>query len=153
MARKTVRCRSVASSVDYPSLVSTPELSAHRADARWHLDVLRRRPGSGLAAQHRHGRKPPFTARYSSVVRRLARPLGWQHPRRRRDELQPEDRCLRVAGEPAPYRALDAHRADDARLRGHGRGSDGVDPALDRQAGVEQAKRPGEPDLYRTTLH
>jgi hypothetical protein len=70
-----------------------------------------------------------------------------------RHQFQSEDRCLRVAGEPAPHRALDAHRADDARLRGHARGSDGVDPALDRQAGVQQAKRPGEPDLYRTTLH
>jgi hypothetical protein len=41
------------------------------------------------------------------------------------------------------HRTLDAHRADDARLRGHGRGSDGVAPALDRQAGIQQAKRWG----------
>ena len=37
---------------------------------------------------------------------------------------------------------------NDPRLRGHDRGSDRVDPAVDRQAGVRQAERPGEPDLY-----
>ena len=33
------------------------------------------------------------------------------------------------------------------------RGSDGVDEALDRQAGVHQAERRGEPDLLRAALH
>jgi hypothetical protein len=43
--------------------------------------------------------------------------------------------------------------AVDERIAAAARRLVDVDPALDRQAGVEQAKRPGEPDLYRTTLH
>ena len=54
--------------------------------------------------------------------------------------FSPEDRCVRVAREPAPRRALDAHRAEDARVRGHDRGSDGVDAAVDRQAGVQPGR-------------
>ena len=42
------------------------QLPPHRADARRHLDVLRRRPGPRLAAQHRHGRQPSPAGRASA---------------------------------------------------------------------------------------
>ena len=86
------------------------QLPPHRADAGRHLDLLRRGPRPGLAAQHRHGWRSASARRHPPVVRRLARPLGGQHARRRRDELQPEDRLSGLAREPAPGRALDAHR-------------------------------------------
>ena len=44
------------------------------------------------------------------MVWRLAWPLGRQYPRRRRDELQSEDRFSGLARELALGRALDAHR-------------------------------------------
>ena len=39
-----------------------------------------------------------------------------------------------------------------ARVPGHDRGSDGVDEAVDRQAGVHPAERQGKPDLLRAAL-
>jgi hypothetical protein len=51
------------------------------------------------------------------VVRRLARPLGGQHPRDRCHELQSEDGFPGLARESAPRRALDAERAGHARIR------------------------------------
>ena len=87
------------------------QLPPHRADAGRHHDVLRRGPGPGLAAQHRHERQPASAGQHPPMVRRLARPLGRQHAGRRRDELQPEDRLSGLAREPASGRALDADRA------------------------------------------
>ena len=84
---------------------------------------------------------PHLPAEHPPVVRQLARPLGGQHARHRRDELQSEDRLSRLAREPASGRALDAHRSEHARIRRHDRRPDRVDEALDRQAGVHQAER------------
>ena len=64
-----------------------------------------------------------------------------------------EDRFPGLARELASGRALDADRAEHARIRGHDRRSDGVDAAMDRQGGVHQAERPGEQALYRAALH
>jgi hypothetical protein len=61
-----------------------------------------------MAAQHRHGREPAPAGQYSPVVRRLARPLGGQYARHRRDEFQSEDGFPGLARTPAPDRALDA---------------------------------------------
>ena len=58
-----------------------------------------------------------------------------------------EDRYFRLARKPASRRALDAHGAEDARVRGQDRRSNRVDATLDRQAGVQQAERRAEPDL------
>ena len=55
--------------------------------------------------------------------------------------FSPKTDVSRLARKLAPGRALDAHRATDARLRGHDRGPDGVDEALDRQAGIRPAER------------
>ena len=123
------------------------QLPAHRADARRHHDVLRRGAGPGLAAQHRHERKSASARQHPPVVRRLARPLGGQHARDRRDEFQSEDRFSGLARESASGRALDAHRPDHARLCGDGRRPDGVDAAVDRQAGIHPAEQRGKPDL------
>ena len=46
---------------------------------------------------------------------RFARPLGRRHARRRRDELQSQDRLPGRTREPASRRALEAHRARRAR--------------------------------------
>ena len=86
------------------------QLPADRADTRRHLDLLRRGSGSRLAAQYRHGRKPPSARQYSPVVWRLAWPLGGQYARHRRDEFQFEDRFSGLAREFASGRALDANR-------------------------------------------
>ena len=129
------------------------QLPADRADTRRHLDVLRRGSGPRLAAQHRHERQPASAGQHPPVVWRFARPLGGQYARHRRDELQSEDRFSGLAREPAPGRALDADRPDHARIRGHDRRSDGVDAAMDRQAGVHQAERSGEQNLLRAALH
>ena len=83
--------------------------------------------GQGLAAQHRHERKPASAGQHPPVVWRLARPLGGQYARDRRDELQSEDRFSGLARESASGRALDAHRARHARIPGHDRRSDRVD--------------------------
>ena len=58
-----------------------------------------------------------------------------------------------LARELAPGRALDADRPELARICRHDRGSDGVGAAMDREAGVHQAERPGEQDLLRAALH
>ena len=50
-------------------------------------------------------------------------------------------------------RAVDADRHDDARLRRNGRGSDGVDAALDGQAGIHSAERAGKQNICRAALH
>ena len=84
------------------------ELPPHRADAGRYFDLLRRRAGPGLAAQHRHGRAAAPPGGGAPMVRRLARTLGGRHARRRRDELQPEDGLPGRAGEFALDRALDA---------------------------------------------
>ena len=42
---------------------------------------------------------------------------------------------------------------DHARICRNGRGSDGVDAALDGQAGIHPAERPGKQNLYRAALH
>src|SRR5215471_17538934 len=54
------------------------------------------------------------------MVRRLARPLGGQYAGGRCDQFQFEERFLRVTREPAPRRALDAHRAQYPRIQGPG---------------------------------
>src|SRR5258708_5758264 len=72
------------------------QLPPHRANARRHLDFLRRRPGSGLATQHRHERKSTPAEQHPPMVWRLARPLGGQHASGRCDELQCEDRLPRL---------------------------------------------------------
>ena len=54
---------------------------------------------------------PHLPAEHPPVVRQLARPLGGQYARRRRDEFQPEDRLSGLARESASGRALDAHRS------------------------------------------
>ena len=72
------------------------QLPPHRANARRHLDFLRRGPGSGLATQHRHERKSTPAEQHPPMVRRLARPLGGQYARGRCDELQCEDRLPRL---------------------------------------------------------
>ena len=84
--------------------------------------------------------RPHLPAAHPPVVRQLARPLGGQHPRDRRDEFQPEDRFPGLAREPASGRALDAHRRRHARIRGHDRRPDRVDASLDRQAGVHASR-------------
>ena len=60
---------------------------------------------------------PHLPAEHPPVVWRLARPLGGQYARDRRDELQSENRFSGLARELASGRALDAHRADHARIR------------------------------------
>ncbi len=70
----------------------------HCADGRRHLDVLRRRSGTGLAAKYRYERKPAFAGQYSPVVRGFARSLGRQHTRNRRHELQLQRPITRVRG-------------------------------------------------------
>jgi len=58
-----------------------------------------------------------------------------------------------LARELAPGRALDADRANLARIRRDHRRSDGVDAAMDRQARVHQTERRGEQTLLRASLH
>ena len=58
--------------------------------------------------------KPASADQHPPVVWRLARPLGGQHARDRRDELQSENRLSGLAREFAPDRALDANRSDHA---------------------------------------
>ena len=89
------------------------QLSPNRADTRRHLDVLRREPRPRVAAKHRHEREPSLAGRHPSVVRQLARSLGRQHARGRRDQLQSENRFSGVARELAP--ASSAGRAPGQR--------------------------------------
>ena len=51
------------------------------------LDLLRHRPGPGVAAHHRHERQPAPAGARPPVVGRLARPLGGRHAGRRRHQL------------------------------------------------------------------
>jgi membrane fusion protein, multidrug efflux system len=107
-------------------------------------DAVQRGPDglyAGLAAQHGHEWRPAPAGQHPPVVRRFARPLGGRHAGDRRDQLQSQDRRVRIAREPAPGRALHAHGAEHTCLRGHDRRSDGVDQGLDHQAGVHQAER------------
>jgi hypothetical protein len=98
-----------------------------------HLDVLRRGTGAGMAAKHRHERKLAFAAQHPPVVWRLARPLGGQYARHRRDNLQPEDRLSGVAREFTYGRALDTHRANLARsLASRKRNARPIDSAANR---------------------
>jgi hypothetical protein len=83
-----------------------PQLPTDRADSRRHLDRLRRGPRARMAAEHRHERQPARAGQHPPVVRRLARPLGGQHARDRRDVLQPENRIPGFARKPAPGRAV-----------------------------------------------
>jgi hypothetical protein len=75
--------------------------------------------GGGLLSLRRQGRnpsigrEPPLTRQYSLVVRRLARPLGGQYPRHRRDQLQSENRFSGVPRKLAFGGALDADRPDN----------------------------------------
>src|SRR5262249_33412084 len=105
-----------------------------------------------MATQHRHEREPAFAGRHPAMVWRLARSLGGKHARRRRDELQPENRLSGCARETAFDRTLDEDRPNLPRIRGDHRRSDGVDSSLDGPPGVHQAERPGEPDLLRAAL-
>src|SRR5258708_6137127 len=105
-----------------------------------------------MAAQHRHEWEPSPTREHPPVVWRLARPLGGQYARDRRDELQCEDRLSGLARELASYRALDADLPEHAGIRRHYRRFGSVDASLDRQAGVHQAERPGKQSLLRATL-
>ena len=57
-----------------------------------------------------------------------------------------------AARKPALGRALDADGAEFTRLRGHCRRSDGVDTAVDCQAGVHPAERSREQNLHRAAL-
>ena len=54
--------------------------------------------------------RPGLSLEDPSVVRRLARPLGRRHARRRHRELQRQDELPRLGRHPAPGRALHAHR-------------------------------------------
>jgi hypothetical protein len=84
---------------------------------------------------------PDFT------VGRLARSLGGQHAGGRCHQFQPQDRLPGVPREPTSAGTLDAHRREHDRIRRHPGGSDDLDETVDRQAGVQQAERPGESDL------
>jgi hypothetical protein len=126
----------------FRQIVQTP--AASRSSTTW----VRAKGGSATSSWT----GAPTCRAMSPVVRRFARPLGGQYPRHRRDELQSENRLSGLARELAPGRALDAHEADFARIRGHDRRPDGVDAAMDRKAGVQQAERPGEQDLLRAAL-
>jgi hypothetical protein len=59
-----------------------------------------------------NGSHPPMAWRFS-------RPLGGRYAGDRRDELQSESRFRGLTREPAFRRALDAHRPEHARIRGH----------------------------------
>ncbi len=114
--------------------------------------LLRRGARARVATQHRHEREPAFAGQHPPMVRRLAWPLGGQYARDRRDELQPEGRFSGLTRESAFGRALDAHRAELARIFCQNRRSDGVDTTVDCQARVHQAERSGEQNLYRASL-
>src|SRR5258706_3765872 len=47
------------------------QLPPDRADTRRHLNLLRRGPGSRVAAEHRHEWKPAFAGQHSPVVWRF----------------------------------------------------------------------------------
>ena len=65
------------------------------------------------------------------VARRLDRPLGRRHARRRDDELQRQDAVPRIVAEPEGHRALHAPRRPNPSLSVHHRGSRDVDAAVD----------------------
>src|SRR5260370_42689939 len=95
------------------------QLSPDRADAGRHLELLRREPGPGVAAQHRDGRTSALAGQWPPEVRRLAWSLGREYARHRRDEFHPEDGLSGLARALAFGRALDAHSAGLARGRCH----------------------------------
>jgi hypothetical protein len=79
------------------------------ADAGWHLDLLRREPGTGLAAQHRHERRSSPAGQHPAVV---WRPRGhWEADTLVIDvtNFSPKTDVFGKR-EPAPGRALDAYQ-------------------------------------------
>ena len=75
----------------------------------------------------------------AQLHRRIARPLGRRHARRRNPQLQRQGAVPRRRRQPARHRALHAHRPRQDRLQGHVRGRHAVDAAVDR--GVLDAHR------------
>ena len=67
----------------------------------------------------------------SALARRLARPLGRRHARRRHDELLAEEQLPRVAREPASDRTLHARQPRSPRIRLHGVRRHDVDASVD----------------------
>ena len=83
----------------------------------------------------------------------LARPLGRQDARRRRDEFLAQVQLSGCSREPAPRRTVDAPRRGDARVHGHGRGSDGTWSApWTATHDHDEAERPGQPHLLRAAV-
>ena len=129
------------------------ELPSHRADGGRHLDLLRRRPGPGISAQHRHEREPAPAGTRPPVVWRLARPLGRRDARDRRDELQP-------ARATSWARARTCISSSAGRGRGRTRSSTpsrsttrrcGRRPWTVKEEFTKQNEQ-GEPDLLRAAL-
>ena len=109
-----------AGPLGYHQIVQTPRyvVLLYRSDSR--------------GARH-HARAPAAPAgAYSAVERRLDRPMGRRHARRRHHEFHAAaERAGRGSG-PAPGRALHARRSRSARLRAHALGCGGVCRAGER---------------------
>ena len=98
-----------------------------------------------LTGSHPPSSDPP-------APRRLARPLRGQYAGRRDHELLAEVPVPRRRREPEAGRTLHADRCEHARVHGHGHRSDGVDGAVDGQAGADDAVGRAEPHLLRAAV-
>ena len=78
--------------------------------------------------------RPQLNEQRPGMDRRLARPLGRRHARRRDDEFQRQEQLPRVDDRSAPHRALHARRRRPARASADGQRPDDVGEAVDGAA-------------------
>ena len=123
----------------------------HRAGAGLRRDRRRHRAGPGLPARGLSEREPS-AEQHPPPPRRLARPLRGQYAGRRDHEFLAEVPVPRRRREPEARRTVHAGRCEHAGVRGHDHGPDGVDGALDRQAGADDAVGRSEPHLLRAAV-
>src|SRR5262245_19777998 len=92
------------------------------------------------------------TSERPPVVGRPACAVGGRYAGCRRHEFLAEVELQRISREPTPGGTMDAPRCRDDRVRGDDRGSDGVDAAVDGEAGTDETRRACESDLLRAQL-